>query len=120
MARWSPTSGRSGDPLRSAEVAMTTDSVGENVRSKNIPHQELVRNVDTDTTLELDPWRPLHEACDRFCIQKPKSDLEMQQVGKLWNGRHDVEHGCLDTLPRISNSSAIFPGLVRLDVSGRD
>jgi hypothetical protein len=95
---------------------MTTDSAGENMRSKNIPHQELVRNVDTDTTLGLDAWRPLHEACDRLCMQKPKSDLEMQQVSKLWNGRHDVELRLLGYAAEDFEFLRYFPGLVRFNV----
>jgi len=57
---------------------MMTDSASTNVGSK-IPHQELVRNVDTEPP-EVDPLRPLHDACDRLCVQKPKNDLEMQRL----------------------------------------
>jgi hypothetical protein len=95
---------------------MTTDGAGANVRGKSIPHQELVRNVDTDTTLGLDLWRPLHEACDRLCIQKPKNDLEMQQVSRLWNGRYDVELRLLGYAADDLEFLRYFPGLERLNV----
>jgi hypothetical protein len=56
-----------------------------------IPHQDRVRNIDTDARLGVDPWRPLHEACTCLCVQTPKTDAEMQQLATLWNGRGDVE-----------------------------
>jgi hypothetical protein len=68
-----------------------TDGASTSVSGKSVSHHERVRDVDADATLGLDPWRPLHEACDRLHLQKPKSDLEMQLVGRLWNGRRDVE-----------------------------
>src|SRR5258707_1005966 len=93
---------------------MMTDSASTNVGSKT-PHQELVRNVDTESP-EVDPLRPLHEACDRLCVQKPKNDLEMQQLGKLWNGRRDVELRLLGYAAENFEFLRYFPGLERLNV----
>jgi len=36
-----------------------TDSTTTNVSSKTIPYQDVARDIDIDTTLGLDPWRPL-------------------------------------------------------------
>src|SRR6266850_7659191 len=93
---------------------MMTDSASTNVGSK-IPHQELVRNVDTEPP-EVDPLRPLHNACDRLCVQKPKNDREMQQLGKLWNGRRDVELRLLGYAAENFEFLRHFPGLERLNV----
>jgi hypothetical protein len=92
-----------------------TDGAGT-TSGKTIAHPEFTRNVDTDATLGLDPWRPLHGACGRLCVQKPKTDAEMQQVGKLWNGRRDV--GLVLTGYAAENLEFLryFPGLERLDV----
>jgi len=89
---------------------------GTDASSKSILHQEFVRNVDTETTLQLDPWRPLHEACGRLSIQKPKNDPEMQQVGKLWNGRRDVELRLWGYAVQDFEFLRYFPGLERLNV----
>src|SRR6266481_2228398 len=93
---------------------MTTDSASTNVGSK-IPHQELVRNVDTEPP-GVDPLRPLHEGCDRLCLQKPKSDLEMQQLGKLWNGRRDVGLSLFGYAAENFEFLRYFSGLERLNV----
>src|SRR5882762_5682073 len=93
---------------------MMTDSASTNGSSK-IPHQELVRNVDTESP-EVDPWRPLHEACDRLCVQKPKTDLEMRRLGELWNGRRDVELRLLGYAAEDFEFLRYFPGLERLNV----
>lgn len=82
---------------------------------QKIPHQELARNVDTEG-LGLDPWRPLHEACDRIFLQKPKSDADMQQVARLWNGRRDVELRLLGYAAQDFEFLRYFPGLERLNV----
>ena len=84
--------------------------------SENILHQESLRNVDTDKTLGLDPWRPLHEACRTVCMQTPKNDLDMQQVSKLWNGRRDVRLSLLGYASEDFEFLRYFPGLERLDV----
>jgi len=92
-----------------------TDSASTNVSREKILLQELDRNVDTEP-LELDPWRPLHEACDRLCIQKPKNDQEMQQVSRLWNGRRDVELRLLGYTAKDFEFLRYFPDLERLNV----
>src|SRR3981189_1382834 len=94
---------------------MMTESVNTNASSKNIPYQELARNVDSEV-LGLDPWRPLHEGCNALCIQKPKNDLEMQTVGTLWNGRNDVELRLLGYAAQDFEFLRYFPGLERLNV----
>src|SRR5262249_12237820 len=86
-----------------------------NVSNQATPHQELVRNVDTEP-LGFDPWRPLHESCDRLCVQKPKTDLDMRQIGKLWNGRRDVELRLLGYAVENFEFLRYFPGLERLNV----
>src|SRR5438132_658428 len=58
--------------FRPIGAGMMKNSASANAATRNIPHHELVRNVDTDP-LDLDRWRPLHEACDRLCMQKPKN-----------------------------------------------
>src|SRR2546430_167163 len=93
---------------------MMTDSASTNASSK-LPHQELVRNVDTEPP-EVDPFRPLHEACDRLCVQKPKTDPEMQRLGKLWNGRRDVGLSLFGYAAQDFEFLRHFPGLERLDV----
>ena len=90
-----------------------TDSASTSVSGKNVPHQERVRDVDAEATLGLDPWRPLHEACDRLHIHKPKNDLEMQQVSRLWNGRRDVELRLLGYATQDFEFLRSFPGLER-------
>ena len=95
---------------------MMTDSASMNVSGSTVPLPELARNIDNETTLGLDPWRPLHEGCDRVCIQKPKNDLDMQQVSRLWNGRRDVELRLLGYAARDFEFLRYFPGLARLNV----
>ncbi|HYK79222.1 MAG TPA: hypothetical protein VEU95_06315, partial [Micropepsaceae bacterium] len=89
---------------------MMTDSASTNA------HAERVRNIDTDTTLGLDPWRPLPEACRALCVQKPKTDLDLQRIGKLWNGRRDVELRLLGYAVEDFELLRHFPGLERLNV----
>ena len=93
-----------------------TDSASISVGVKNVPHQERVRDVDADTSLGLDAWRPLHEACDRIHLLKPKSDLEMQQVSRLWNGRRDVELRLLGYPTQDFDFLRYFPGWERFNV----
>ena len=94
---------------------MMKNSASANAAAGNIPLHELARNVDTDPP-GLDPWRPLHEACVRVCVQKPKNDLEMQRLGKLWNGRRDVGLGLMGYAVQDFESLRYFPGLERLNV----
>jgi hypothetical protein len=68
-----------------------SDNASTSLGGKTAPHQELVRDVDAETTPGLDAWRPLHDACDRIHLQKPKTDLKLQQAAKLWSNRRDVE-----------------------------
>jgi hypothetical protein len=95
---------------------MTNNSASAHAVSGDIPHNEVVRNIDTDTTLGLDAWRPLHEACKCVCVQTPKSDLDMQQVSKLWNGRRDVGLWLAGYATEDFEFLRYFPGLERLNV----
>ena len=52
--------------------------------------KERARDVDTELP-GLDPWRPLPDDCVCLSMRKPKTDLDMQRVSELWNGRRDVE-----------------------------
>jgi Leucine-rich repeat (LRR) protein len=83
---------------------------------KSISNLEIARNVDTDATLGLDPWRPMHEACDRLCLQKPKADGEMRQLAELWGGRSDIELRLLGNAAQDLDFLSYFPGLRRLNV----
>ena len=91
-----------------------TDRVGDS--GKGISNLEIARNVDTDATLGLDPWRPLHETCDRLCLQKPKTDREMQKIAQLWGGRVDIELRLLGHAAQDLEFLSYFPGLRRLNV----
>src|SRR5437764_6195107 len=93
---------------------MITDRPSTNASSKS-PQQELVRNVDTEPP-EVVPLRPLHAACDRLCVQKPKTDPEMQQLAKLWNGRRDVGLSLFGYAAENFEFLRYFPGLERLNV----
>jgi hypothetical protein len=95
---------------------MMTDSVSKSIGGTTIPHQERVRDIDSEITLGLDAWRPLHEACDRIHLLKPKTDPEMQQVAKLWNDRRDVELRLLGYATQDFEFLRYFPGLERLNV----
>jgi Leucine-rich repeat (LRR) protein len=86
------------------------------VSSDAIPHRERVRNVDTDATLGLDPWRPLPEDCNCLCVQTPKTDAEMQQLAKLWNDRRDVELRLLGYATEDFEFLRHFRGLERFHV----
>lgn len=95
---------------------MMTNNASTSVSGNTVPYQELGRNIDNETTLGLDPWRPLHDACNSICVQKPKNDLDMQQVSKLWNGRRDVELRLLGYAVQDLECLRHFPGLQRLNV----
>lgn len=95
---------------------MMTDSTYTTASGMVTPHQETVRDFDFDTALELDPWRPLHEACDRLCLRKPVNDEEMQRVANLWNGRRDVELRLFGYATSDFEFLRYFPGLERLNV----
>jgi hypothetical protein len=82
----------------------------------DVPLEERGRNVDTDTTLGLDPWRPLHQHCYSLNVQTPKTDAEMQRIGELWNGRRDVELGLWGHATQDFECLRHFPGLERLNV----
>jgi len=81
-----------------------------------IPHQERVRNIDTDARLGLDPWRPLHEACTCLCVQTPKTDADMQRLATLWNGRGDIELRLLGYATQEFEFLRHFQGLQRFHV----
>src|SRR5262249_21653948 len=56
------------------------------------------------------------EACNGVCVQTPKSDAEMQQVSRLWNGRRDVELQLWGYAVQDFECLRYFPGLQRLNV----
>jgi hypothetical protein len=93
-----------------------TESASTNVGGNTVARPELARNIDNEATLGLDPWRPLPDACNSICVQKPKNDLDMQQVSKLWNGRRDVELRLLGYAVQDLECLRYFPGLERLNV----
>ena len=93
---------------------MSADSAATS--REDIFHPERVRNLDTDATLGLDPWRPLHEACICLCVQQPKTDTEMAQLAKLWNGRRDVELRLLGYATQDFEFLRHFAGLERFNV----
>lgn len=81
-----------------------------------VPHQEVVRDFDIDAALKLDPWRPLHQACERLCLRKMLSDETLRSVAKLWNGRRDVELRLFGYATPDFEFLRYFPGLERLNV----
>jgi hypothetical protein len=91
-----------------------TDRVRDS--ANGISNLEVARNVDTDATLGLDPWRPLHERCERLCLQKPKTDREMQQLAQLWGGHGNIELRLLGHAARNLEFLGYFSGLQRLNV----
>jgi hypothetical protein len=93
-----------------------TDSTNPTPGGTVSPHRETVRDFDFDAALKLDPWRPLHGACDRLCLRKPLNDEAMQQVAKLWNGRRDVEVRLFGYATPDLEFLRYFPGLERLNV----
>lgn len=93
-----------------------SDNASTILDGETVPHQERVRDVDAEPTFGQDPWRPLHPKCDRIHLQKPKADQEMQLVGKLWNGRSDVELRLLGYSAQDFEFLRYFPGLQRLNV----
>jgi len=95
---------------------MMTHSASTNASGSTDPRLKSARNIDNDTTLGLDPWRPLSEPCNSICVQKPKNDLDMRQVSELWNGRHDIELRLLGYAAPDLEFLRYFPGLKRLDV----
>ncbi len=82
----------------------------------DVPHHERGRNLDTDATLGLDPWRPLHQHCRSLNVQAPKTDAEMERLARLWNGRRDVELGLWGYATQDFECLRHFPGLERLNV----
>jgi hypothetical protein len=82
----------------------------------DVPHQEQVRDVDTDAALGLDPWRPLHKACERILVSKPQSDGHMQRVAALWGGRRDVELGLYGYAREDLEFLRDFGGIERLNI----
>jgi hypothetical protein len=95
---------------------MMTDSTNPTASGTAIPHRETVRDFDFDAALKLDPWRPLHAACDRLCLRKALSDEEMRKVAALWNGRRDVELRLFGYAAPDFEFLRYFPGLERLNV----
>jgi len=83
---------------------------------ENVPVEERGRNIDNDTTLGLDAWRPLHAHCYSLNVQTPKTDAEMQRLAALWNGRRDVELGLWGYATQDFECLRHFPGLERLNV----
>ncbi len=103
-------------PIGLAGNNMMTDGTHTTASGTAIPHWETVRDFDFDAALKLDPWRPLHQACDRLCLNKPLNDEQMQQVAKLWNGRRDVELRLFGHATPDFEFLRYFPGLERLNV----
>jgi hypothetical protein len=93
-----------------------TDATKTTASGTAIPHQETVRDFDFDAALKLDPWRPLHQACDRLCLRKALADEEMRRVATLWNGRSDVELRLFGHATADFEFLRHFPGLERLNV----
>jgi hypothetical protein len=83
--------------------------------SSDPPFHERFRDIDTDLP-ELDPWRPLHEACVRLSIQKPKDGAQMRRLAELWNGRRDVELRLLGFSAEDLEFLRDFSGLEKLNV----
>lgn len=99
-----------------ADTEMMIDSTNPAASGTSVPHPETVRDFDTDAALKLDPWRPLHPACDRLFLRKPLSDDEMRKVAELWNGRRDVELRLFGYATPDFEFLRYFPGLERLNV----
>lgn len=95
---------------------MMTESSHTTATAAAVPHRETVRDFDFDGALKLDPWRPLHQACDRLCLNKPLNDEHMQRVATLWNGRRDVELRLFGHATPDLEFLRYFPGLERLNV----
>src|ERR1043165_1246567 len=83
---------------------------------EDVTHPERAREFDNDATLGLDPWRPLHEACICLCVQRPKTDAELQLLAALWNGRREVELRLLGHATADLEFLRYFAGLERLHV----
>jgi hypothetical protein len=83
--------------------------------SSDPPFHERFRDIDTELP-DLDPWRPLHEACVRLSIQKPKDGVQMRRLAELWNGRRDVEVRLLGFAAEDLEFLRNFSGLERLNV----
>jgi hypothetical protein len=99
-----------------AGTKMTTDNTHPPASGTAIPHPETVRDFVSDAALKLDPWRPLHPACDRLLLSKPLSDEEMQRIAALWNGRPDIEVQLFGYATPDFEFLRYFPGLQRLNV----
>jgi hypothetical protein len=84
--------------------------------SETVPLDELGRNIDTDATRGLDPWRPLHERCRSISVQTPKTDADLEQLAKLWNKRRDVTLRLLGYAVQDFEFLRHFSGLERLSV----
>jgi hypothetical protein len=95
---------------------MMTDSVGTDGSGKTVAYADLARNLDTDATLGLDPWRPLPEGCRALCVQTPKTDADMQRLSQLWNGRRSIELRLSGYAVQDFECLRHFPGLERLHV----
>ena len=95
---------------------MMTDATNTSASGTAIPHQETVRDFHSDAALKLDPWRPLHPACERLCLSTPLDDEQMQRVAGLWNGRRDVEVQLFGYATPDFEFLRCFPGLERLNV----
>ena len=87
----------------------------------DVPHHERGRNLDTDATLGLDPWRPLHQHCRSLNVQAPKTDAEMERLARqafavVWVNplKGDPRYG-----PLAGGMRAAYPFVDRL-VSGHD
>jgi len=80
------------------------------------PFDELGRNIDHDTTLGVDAWRPLHKSCRSITVQTPKTDAELERVAKLWNGRRDVVLWVMGYATQDFEFLRHFRGLERLHV----
>jgi hypothetical protein len=93
-----------------------TDSTSTQEGGKSIAYQDSVRDIDAETTLGLDAWRPLPPDCCCISVGKPKSDQDMQQVAALWNGRREVALNLWGYSVQDFECLRHFEGLERLTV----
>jgi len=93
-----------------------TSSAGGAMGSKNLPPDEYARDIDQDTILGFDPWRPLHAVCRALVVGQPKTDEEMKRVAALWNGRRDVVLRLWGYAVQDFECLRHFEGLERLNV----
>src|ERR1051326_6211538 len=106
-----------------AGTKMTTDNTHPPASGTAIPHPETVRDFVSDAALKLDPWRPLHPACDRLLLCKPlggegeqRRRARRQRRPALWNGRPDVEVQLFGSATLYFDFVRYFRGLQRLNV----